>query len=162
MVRRYLELLFLLAILVLMPQSMMAAISTTQTVTYEIQAINEIGVSGDPGALIINSATSGGAPVPVSDNTTTYSITTNQPGATITGEIDTDMPLNTTLTINLAAPTGGTSAGAQALSTTAATLATCVAAVSESGLTITYQFSATSAAGVIASAQKTVTLTVVP
>lgn len=138
------------------------AISTTQNVTYEVTAINEIGVSGDPAALQINSATSGGAPVAVQNALTTYSITTNQAGATITGSINTNMPANTTLSITLAAPTGGTSAGSQPLSTVAATLATCVLAVSESGNVITYDFAATAAAGVVPSATKVVTLTVVP
>ena len=45
------------------------------------------------------------------------------------------------------------------LSTTVEDLVTGISAVAESGLTITYTLSATIAAGVVAQAQKTVTLT---
>ena len=36
--------------------------TANQTVTYEVQAINEISVSGNPGALIVSSATAGSEP----------------------------------------------------------------------------------------------------
>jgi len=134
--------------------------SDTQTVTYEVQAINEIAVSGDPGALIVSTATAGSEPDEVTDATTTYDITTNGTGKKITGAIDTAMPANTTLKINLAAPTGGTSAGDVALTVVAADLVTGITTLAETAKTITYKFSATVAAGVVASASKTVTLTI--
>ncbi len=142
--------------------AVLAGPTTTQTVTYEVQVITEISVSGNPGALTIDSATAGSAPNSETDNTTTYAITANKAGTTITGEINTDMPANTTLTVSLAAPTGGSTAGAKSLSTVATLLATCVAPVAEAGNSITYVFSATVAAGVVPSDSKTVTLTVVP
>lgn len=131
----------------------------TQTVTFEIQAINEISVSGDPGDLVINSATAGSQPNSDSDNTTTYSITTNQGSKKITGKIDSAMPANTTLRINLVAPTGASSQGNVTLTTTDANLVTNISQVAESGLTITYTFSATVSAGVLSSDSRTVTLT---
>lgn len=147
--------------LILMSGIAMAASSTTQTVTYAVSAINEISVSGDPGALTVNAATAGSAPNSVSDATTTYAITTNETGKKITGAINTDMPAGVTLTVNLAAPTGGTSSGATSLTSAAADLVTGIDTLNESGKTITYSLSATSAAGVVGSATKTVTLTVV-
>ena len=71
------------------------------------------------------------------------------------------MPSGTTLTANLAAPSGATSAGAVALSTKAADLVTGISTLNASGLAITYSLSATTAAGVVASTVKTVTLTIV-
>jgi hypothetical protein len=130
-----------------------------QTVTYQVDAINEISVSGDPGNLVVNSATAGSEPDEDTDNTTTWAITTNQTARKMTGAIDSNMPANVTLEINLTAPTGGSSAGDVSLSTSDADLVTSIETVAESGLTITYTLSATVAAGVVTQAQKTVTLT---
>jgi len=139
----------------------MAATSATQTVTYAVSAINAITVSGNPAALTVNAATAGSAPTAVSDATTTYAITTNETGKKITGAINTAMPAGVTLTVNLTAPTGGTSAGATSLGTSASDLVTGITTLNESAKTITYNLSATSAAGVVGSASKTVTLTIV-
>lgn len=134
----------------------------TQTVTYEVQAFNELEVSGDPAALIISTPpTAGGDPATVQDATTTYAISTNcaTDAKKITAAIDTVMPDGTTLQVTLVAPVGASTGGQQTLSTTAADVVTAIDAVSSSGHTITYDFSATAEAGVVASAQKTVTLT---
>jgi hypothetical protein len=133
--------------------------TTTQTVTFEVQAIDEIAASGDPGALTVSTATAGAEPDAVTDNTTTYAVTTNGTNKKITGEVDAAMPASTTLEVNLVAPTGGSSAGDVTLTTTAADLVTSVAQRAESGLTVTYTFSATVAAGIVASDTRTVTLT---
>jgi len=133
--------------------------TATQTVTFEVQAINEISVSGNPGNLVVSTATAGSEPDAATDNSTSYSITTNQSSKKITGAIDLAMPANTTLQINLTAPTGGSSAGNVTITTTAADLVTGIATVAESGLTITYTFSATVDAGVVASDSRTITLT---
>jgi len=146
--------------LILMSGIAMAGSSATQTVTYAVSAINEISVSGNPAALTVSTATAGSAPDSVSDATTTYAITTNETGKKITGAINADMPAGLTLTVNLTAPTGGTSAGATSLSSVAADLVTGITTLNESAKTITYSLSATSAAGVVSSASKTVTLTV--
>lgn len=134
--------------------------TATQTVTYEVQAVNEISVSGNPAALIVNSATAGSEPDAATDATTTYSITINESNKKVTGSIDTAMPANTTLSVNLTAPTGGTSTGSVDLTTTDQDLVTGISSLAESGLSISYTFSATSAAGTISSASKTVTFTV--
>lgn len=130
-----------------------------QTVTYEVTAINEISVSGNPSALTVSAATAGSQPDEVTDSTTTYAITTNQ-SKKITGILNSAMPSGVTLKINLVAPTGGTSASDVSLLATAADLVTGITPVAESGKTITYKLSATVAAGVVASANKTVTLTI--
>ncbi len=101
----------MMALLVLAGTAAVAGNTAQQTVTYEVQAINEISVSGNPAALIVSAATAGSQPTAATDTTTSYAITTNQSNRKITGAINTAMPANTTLSITLAAPTGATSAG---------------------------------------------------
>ena len=138
----------------------LAGSTATQTVTFEVQAINEISVSGNPGAMTINTATAGSAPTSVSDSSTTYAITTNESNRKITAAIDLAMPSGVTLTANLTAPTGATSAGAVTLGTVAADVVTGITTLNESAKTITYNLSATAAAGTVASTSRTVTYTV--
>jgi hypothetical protein len=138
----------------------MAASTATQTVTYEVQAINAIAVSGSPATLTVSAATAGSSPTQVSDATTSYGITTNESSRKITAAINTNMPAGITLTIDLVAPTGGTSAGDVSLSTVAADAVTGISTLAESSKMIAYKLSATIAAGVVASASKTVTLTI--
>ncbi|OFX15320.1 MAG: hypothetical protein A2Z18_08100, partial [Armatimonadetes bacterium RBG_16_58_9] len=114
----------------------------------------------DPAALNITSTTAGSDPATVTDATTTYNISTNQTNRKITAAINTAMPSGTTLTITMAAPTSGVSAGAVTLSATAADAVTSIDTEAASSKTITYGFTATMAAGVISSASKTVTLTI--
>ncbi|MCX5752588.1 MAG: hypothetical protein NTW97_02945 [Candidatus Krumholzibacteria bacterium] len=137
-----------------------AADNAPQTITYQVSAINEITVSGNPGALIVVTAVPGAQPTAVTDATTTYAITTNIATKKITGAINTAMPANTSLKVTLVAPTGGTSSGQVTLTASAQDLVTGITTLAESGLGISYNFSATLAAGVVASAQKTMTLTV--
>jgi hypothetical protein len=138
----------------------LAGNSGSQTVTFQVAAINEIATSGSPAALVVSSALAGSQPSDAVNSVTTYAISTNESTKKITGALDSAMPANTTLKINLAAPTGAASAGDVALTTTAADLVTGISKVAESGKTITYTFSATVAAGVIPPTNRTVTLTV--
>lgn len=132
-----------------------------QAVTFSIDPINEMSVSGNPGALTINAAPAGSAPTSVSDASTTWAITTNQTGTKVTAAIDQAMPANVTLRVSLAAPTGATSTGPVALGTSGADLVTGITKLNESGKVITYTLSATAAADVVANASRTVTYTVV-
>jgi hypothetical protein len=71
------------------------------------------------------------------------------------------MPAGLTLTANLAAPSAsGSSAGAQALSTTAVDLVTGITKLAEGGLSVGYSLTATAAAGVVSSTTRTVTYTI--
>ena len=152
-----------LAVLVLLAGSAYSAFagsSVTQTVTYEVAAINEISVSSSSVSLTVNAATAGSAPNDATDASTTYAITTNGTLMKISGKINTAMPSGTSLKVSLVAPTGGTSNGTTTLGTTDAILVSGITKLAESSKTITYTLSATLAAGVVASASKTVTLTV--
>lgn len=141
-----------------------AASSDTQTVTYEVSAINEISVSADTVSLTISTATAGSEPDPATDNSTTYNITTNGTGMKITGAIDSAMPTGLTLEVNLAAPTGATGGTDVDISSAtetegAADLVTGISKVAEDNLTITYTLSATVEVAPT-SGSKTVTFTV--
>jgi hypothetical protein len=161
-VRRKLFYLAVLGFVLIFRGTGVASNTATQTVTVQVSAINEISVSGNPGNLTVSTAMAGSQPSQVTDATTTYAVTTNQTSAKITGQITAGgaMPGNTTLYINLTAPTGGTSAGDVSLSNgSASDLVTVITKLAESGKTITYKFSATAAAGVVTSTQRTITLT---
>jgi hypothetical protein len=137
----------------------LAANTAQQTVTFQVDAINEISVSGNPGNLAVNTATAGSQPDQDTDNSTSWAVTTNGSNKKMTGDIDSDMPSDVTLEINLAAPTGGSGSGDVSLSTAAGDLVTSITQVAESGLTITYTLSATVTAGAVVQDTRTVTLT---
>ena len=141
----------------------MAGDNDNQTVGYEVSAINELAVSGNPGAMNVSAATAGSQPDAVTDTSTSFAITTNTAtdGKKITAVLDTAMPANTTLKITLAAPSGGTSAGEITLTASAQDVVTAIDGVASSGHQISYELDATVAAGVVSSANKTVTLTIV-
>lgn len=150
-----------LSLLVVVATTRSQAQTATQTATYSVSAINQLSVSGNPGALTVSAATAGSAPTDATDATTTYAITTNESTRKITAAINTSMPAGVLLKVALAAPTGGTSAGTVTLGTIAADVVTGISLLNESGKSITYTLSATSAAGVVESASKTVTLTII-
>lgn len=117
-------------------------------------------ISGNPGTLIIDTATAGSAPDSVSDSTTSYSVSTTT-RRTLTGKINSALPTGVTLQVSCEVPSGGTSSGLQKMGTTAKTLGTKInSATVVSGLTITYQLSATVSAAPVSNQTRTFTLTV--
>ncbi len=133
---------------------------TTQTVTYAVNAINQIAFTGAP-SLTITTAVAGSAPTSVTNSASTWAITTNQATVKISASIATVMPTGLTLNASLTAPTlNGASAGFLALGTTAVDLVTGIDKLAESGLGVSYRLDATAAAGVVASATKVVTYTI--
>lgn len=132
--------------------------TTTAVATYEVTAINEIGLAGTAPSMTVSAAVAGVAPTAVTA-AQTYAVTTNQT-AKISAAIDSNMPSELTLTATMAAPTAATSTGAQVLSTSPQDLVTGITKLNESGLALTYGLSATAAAGVVASGTRTVTYTI--
>jgi len=134
--------------------------TATQTVTFEVTAINEITVTGDP-SLTINSATAGSGLNMATDALTSWAITTNAGtnGKKLTASINNNMPDGLTLQADFTAPTGAVSEGAKTLSSSAVNVVTGIEGVAASGLGITYTLSATVGAGVVNSSTRTVTLT---
>lgn len=142
--------------------TLQAADTATATVTFKVSSVNAISVSGNPPTLEVKTANAGEAPASVTDSTTTYNITTNASNQKITASIDAAMPNAVTLSISLAAPSGATSAGFVAMSTTAANLVTAISNVAQSNLTITYKLAATVGASVAGPLTRTVTYTIGP
>ena len=136
-----------------------ASAQNTQSVTLAVNAINQIAFTGSP-SLTITTAAAGSNPTSVNDASATWAVTTNQTGAKITGSIASALPAGITLSVNLANPTGATSAGSVALGTTAVDLVTGITKLAQGGLGVTYTLSATAAAGVLASTTRVVTYTI--
>ncbi len=136
----------------------LAGSTATQTVTFEVVAINEISISG-PASLTVIAATPGSQPDEVTNALTTYNITTNETKK-ITGQLNANMPADVTLKITLQAPAGGTSIEDVSLTNVAKDLVTGITQVAEADRTITYKLSALVTAGVVASDTRTVTLTI--
>ncbi len=136
--------------------SFVSAQTATQTFNLAVSSIYKIQTSGNPGNMTINDAVPGSEPTPVSDATTTYSITHNDAdGAKITASLAPTLAAGYTLTIAL-----GVSPAVDISTLTQDAVAN-VARGASTGNTIAYNFSATAAAGPLASVGETVTLTVV-
>ena len=150
---------FISGMLVAVAATSAAAQTATQTVTFQVDAINQVGVTGSP-TLDINAAVAGNAPTSVTSAGNTWAVTCNQTGAKITASIGSAMPAGVTLSATLGAPAGATSAGIKSLSTAAADMVTGITKLNASGLTLTYQLDATAAAGVITSTTRVVTYTI--
>ena len=136
-----------------------SAQTATQTVTFQVNAVNQIAVTGAP-TLIITTAVAGSPPTSATSAGNTWAVTTNQTGAKITASIPVAMPAGLTLSANLAAPAGGTSAGLLPIGTVAVDLVTGITKVFAAGLSLTYQLDATAAAGVVPSSTRVVTYTI--
>ena len=132
----------------------------TQVVRFEVNAVNQIGVSGSPAAMAIHTATAGSAPTSVTANGTSYAITTNEANKKITASVDQPLPSGVTLEISLGAPAGASSASYVQLGTMSADVVTGISHLSASALPITYRLSATPAVQMSAQA-RTVTFTIV-
>jgi len=137
-----------------------AANTATQDVSYQVTDINAISVSGDPETLIINTAEAGYLPYAATDNTTTYSITTNGATKKITAKIDSDMPAGLDLKVYLNAPSvSGASAGGGSLTTAELDVVTGISPVVASGIAIRYELHPVSTTLAPTSGTRTVTFT---
>lgn len=135
--------------------------TATQVVRFQVNAINQVAVTGDPAPMIINSATPGSEPTSVTDAGTSYAVTTNESNQKITASIDQPLPSGVTLEVTLAAPVGAASTGAIPLSTAGADVVTGISSTAASSLPITYRLSATTTVQMSAPAARTVTFTIV-
>ncbi|HVZ48777.1 MAG TPA: hypothetical protein VG916_08345 [Gemmatimonadaceae bacterium] len=150
---------FLAAAAVALVASAAQAQTATQTVTFQVDAINQLSVSGTP-SLSITTATAGSAPTTVTSTGNTWAVTTNQSTAKVTASIASAMPTGLTLSAQMSAPSGATSTGLKSLSTTAVDMVTGITKLNASGLSLSYQLDATAAAGVVASSTRVVTFTI--
>jgi hypothetical protein len=151
------------AISITLIQFVNAQTTAAQTVSISVGSVYKMAVSGSPAAMNITTGTAGtDALTPVTDNSTTYSITQNN-GNTIkiTAGLSTALSAGYTLKLTMAS-TKGTSAGAVNLSTTAASVVTAIANGADAAQMITYSFAANASAGTLTSTNETVTLTLTP
>jgi hypothetical protein len=123
------------------------------------RAQNSITVSGNPPLMRITTAVAGSQPTAITTATTTYTVVVATGGTRrVTGRLDAAMPVGTTVTVSLAAPPGATSLGAVTLDLTERDLVINIPRPTTATLAITYRFSATVSAGVIANSIRNVTL----
>jgi hypothetical protein len=144
----------------LIPLSANAGNSDTTSVSFDIQAINELTVNNASVTLTISSALAGSQP----NNATTtasYNITTNCTANSkkLTGAINSDMPSEVSLQVQVAAPSGATSLNYVSMSVTAADVVTGIDATAAPNLQIDFKMTANVSAGVVTSATRTLTLT---
>jgi hypothetical protein len=97
----------------------------------------------------------------VSKTSATYAITTNETNRRIVVSIDAPMPAGTTLTMTMAAPTGGSSIGEVPLSTSPQTAVTGISRLNERDLGIEYSLIAAPGSRVTAASTRTVSLTLI-
>ena len=135
-----------------------AAQTATQIVTFQVDPVNQVGITGAP-VLHITTSVAGNATASVTSSGSSLALTTNQTNAKITATLSAPMPAGVTLSASLAAPAGAASAGIKALGTTAVDLVTAITHVNASALALIYQLDAIPAAGVT-SGTRVVTYTI--
>jgi hypothetical protein len=131
----------------------------TQDVTIAVNAISQIAVVGGTQTLTISTAVAGSQPTPA-QAATFWAVTTNQVNQKVTAQLDSDFPAGFNVSVELEAPSVGTSAGQRPLTSAAVDVVTGIATLAESALDLTYRLSADASAGVIASTTRTVTYTI--
>ena len=136
--------------------------TTTQSFNVAVNAVYKIATTGTPADLTITTGTAGNnALTTVSDASTTFAITQNASAAgKVTASLSPALPAGYSLQIQLAGINGGTSAGAQDISSgSAKDVVTAINRGADAGKTITYTFGANATAGVLLATTETVTLT---
>ena len=135
--------------------------TATQVVRFQVNAVNQIGVSGTPVPMVIATAIAGAAPSSVTANGASYAVTTNESNQKITASLDQPLPSGVMLEVSLAPPAGAVSTGNISLSTAAADVVTGISSTAATSLPITYRLSASAAVGMSAPEARIVTFTIV-
>ena len=134
--------------------------SATQVVSFRVNPISEIVMSGSPAPITVDAPRSGSQPTSATMGGTSYAITTNEGNQKISAALDRSMPNGVSLAVALGAPDGGASRGSVALGTRAADLVTQIPPGAARGLPIVYTLNATPAARQGASGTRIVTYTI--
>ena len=140
--------------------SVQAQSIATQSLTLQVQAVTKIAVSGNPNAMIITDALAGSDLTSVTDNNTSYSITTNTDNMKIVASISSPMPSGTRLMVQLVS-NRGTSLGSMDVSSALSPvdLVTGIGRGSDLNQTISYVFAANADVPSIPSDSRIITLT---
>jgi hypothetical protein len=116
--------------------------SSPQSISIVILPVVRMSINSPSGFLRVSELSQSNLlPVAATANAT-YSISTNESGKRITCALNNTIPANTSLTLNMEAPTGATNMGDVVLSTQAKDLVRAIPACSASNLNISYTFSA--------------------
>lgn len=134
----------------------------TQTITFSIQPITEISISGDPPAFNASQAVAGSGPSDVTDSSTFYSVTSNGTSEQVFASLDSAMPTGTQLCLMASPPTGAVSTGIVMLDVSNQSIVTGITQVAQSNLQLSYVFESTVQAGILPSTTRVVTLTLSP
>jgi hypothetical protein len=123
--------------------------------------IGIVTVGAAPALLRVNAAVAGFEPNPVTGTSTitVKAAKANKPQK-ITVALNAAMPAGLTLTLDMTVPTGATDQGTVTLDATARALMGNITNLTAETETLTYTFSATAAAGVVAAQSRTVTFTI--
>ena len=133
--------------------------SASQVVTFEVKAVNEVGVTGSPN-LVIDSAKPTDGELSIQSTGNTWSVTTNQARAKITAALDEPMPDGVTLSAQLSAPAGARSAGMKPLGTIPVDMVTSINHLNQGGLPLVYQLDAVSTLAKSTKGTRAVTYTI--
>jgi hypothetical protein len=148
------------AIVLLLGTSAAHAQTAMQTVTFRVNAISEIAVSGSPAPITVDAPRTGSPLTSATVGGTSYAITTNEGNQKISVALDHAMPNGVSLAVALGAPEGSASRGSVSLGTRAADVVTQIPSGSARGLPIVYTLNATPAARQGASGTRIVTYTI--
>lgn len=123
--------------------------------------VGTVTASAGPALMRVSSAVAGFEPNPVTAiaTITVRAQKANKPQQ-ITAQLNAPMPAGLTLTLDMTVPTGATSQGAVTLDATARALMGNITNLSAETETLTYTFTATTSAGVVAADSRTVTFTI--
>jgi hypothetical protein len=130
-----------LAMLAISAASAFAADSANQQLNFEVKAFCDIQLADKALNLVISSIPLGGQGEATAASS--YSLVNNKLDQKITASLDSDMPSDTTLTLDAGAPKNAAAVGAVTLSAKAVDVATKVNRVNESGIALNYTFNAT-------------------
>ena len=112
------------------------------------EAQTTVTLSADPQMLIVSEAVAGSTPQAVLDATTTYSLELGQTSSVV-ARLDGPLPTGVTLRVRLFPPAGAADMGVVTLTTLSQTVIAAIPAGIYTGYGITYELSATVAAGVV-------------
>lgn len=126
-----------------------------------VEARAQVDIAGDV-SLTVNSAISVGGGLAPNSSSTTYSVTSLIGTTKLVGRLNAAMPSNTSLAVQLAAPSGATSSGLVTLTASDQNLVTGIGLLTvASGLNMTFTLSATVNAALVSAGTRTFTLTLV-
>lgn len=127
---------------------------TQQTIIFSVTPHNEMGQIIGPAPVF---SMTGGSCSDTCVNT--YSVATNEENKKISAYLDADMPLGTTLSVNLTPPSGARTLGDQVLSSIPTDLVIEISKVREQELPLVYTLEVSMRGGIIPTTARIVTYT---